>query len=51
MAAANKFFPEARYVPVKLTLPLLDQLPSGLKRKQSDDPGRPFPTTVVILAR
>lgn len=51
MAAANKSLPEVRYVPVKLALPVLDQLPLGLNRKQSEGPGRPFPTTVVILAR
>jgi hypothetical protein len=50
-ADANKSLPEIRYVPLKLTLPLLDQRPEGLNRKQSEDPGRPFPTTVVILAR
>lgn len=51
MADANKSLPEIRYVPLKLTLPVLDQLPEGLNRKQRVDPGRPFPTLVVSLAR
>ena len=49
----NKSLPEMRMplFSLKLTLPVLNQRPEGLKRKQSEEAGRPFPTTVVSLAR
>jgi hypothetical protein len=48
-ADAYNFFPEVRYVPLRPPLPVLDQLPEGVKRTQKEE--GPLPTTVVNVAR
>lgn len=48
---ANKFLPDVRYLPLKFSLPLLDQLPDCLNRMQREGLGSPLPTWVVRVAR